>query len=228
MRERKKIREVIVVEGRYDQNALSQVVDALIIKLDGFAAFRDREKIIFLRRLAEERGLVILTDSDGAGFVLRGWLKSVLPGEKIKHAYIPDIKGKERRKNKPGKEGKIGVEGMRPEILLESLRRAGVTWLDSDNHENHENHEPEIININNINKNKTASAGTPVTKADLYAWGLSGGKDSAEKRRKLLLKLSLPERMNANAMLDALNILYPREELEMIINELNNNNFNII
>ena len=212
MRERKKIREVIVVEGRYDQNALSQVVDALIIKLDGFAAFRDKDKIIFLRRLAEERGLVILTDSDGAGFVLRGWLKSVLPGEKIKHAYIPDIKGKERRKNKPGKEGKIGVEGMRPEILLESLRRAGVTWLDDE--------KPDI---NNINKNKTASVGTPVTKADLYAWGLSGGKDSAEKRRKLLLKLSLPERMNANAMLDALNILYPREELEMIINKLDNN-----
>ena len=213
MRERKKIREVIVVEGRYDQNALAQVVDALIIKLDGFAAFRDKDKIIFLRRLAEERGLVILTDSDGAGFVLRGWLKSVLPGEKIKHAYIPDIKGKERRKNKPGKEGKIGVEGMRPEILLESLRRAGVTWLDDE--------KPDI---NNINKNKTASVGTPITKADLYAWGLSGGKDSAEKRRKLLLKLSLPERMNANAMLDALNILYHREELEMIINKLDNNN----
>lgn len=122
---KKAIREVIVVEGRYDKNALSQVVDATIITLGGFAVFNDREKLAFLRRLAEQRGLIVLTDSDGAGFVIRNYLKGALPRDRVKQAYIPDIPGKERRKRTPGKEGKLGVEGMRPAVLLEALAPGG-------------------------------------------------------------------------------------------------------
>ena len=125
----RKIREVIVVEGRYDKNALRQVVDATVIPLGGFAVFNDREKLAFLRRLGQERGLILLTDSDGAGFVIRNYLKGALPKEMVKQAYIPDIAGKERRKRRPGKEGKLGVEGMKPQILLEALERAGATFF---------------------------------------------------------------------------------------------------
>ena len=125
-----KVKEVIVVEGRYDKNTLSQVVDAVIVELGGFAVFNDKEKVAFLRRLAAERGLIVLTDSDGAGFVIRNHLKGILPPDKVKHAYIPDLYGKERRKKKGGKEGKLGVEGMPPQVLLEALRRAGATFED--------------------------------------------------------------------------------------------------
>ena len=166
---KKAIREVIVVEGRYDKNALSQVVDATIITLGGFAVFNDREKLAFLRRLAEQRGLIVLTDSDGAGF----------------------IHGKERRKRAPGKEGKLGVEGMRPAVLLEALRRAGATFAD---------------------EGAAECPGDPITKADLFALGLTGGTDSAAKRRALLKQLDLPEHLTPNGMLEALNLLYSREE----------------
>ena len=150
----KKVREVIVVEGRYDKNTLSQVVDATVVTLGGYAVFHDREKLAFLRRLAEKRGLIILTDSDGAGFLLRNYLKGALPKEQVKQAYIPDVKGKERRKRKGGKEGKLGVEGMSPAVLLEALRRAGATF------------EAEL----------PAEPGEPLSKADLFALGLSGGE----------------------------------------------------
>ena len=189
---KKAIREVIVVEGRYDKNALSQVVDATIITLGGFAVFNDKEKVAFLRRLAAERGLIVLTDSDGAGFVIRNYLKGALPKEQVKQAYIPDIHGKEKRKRAPGKEGKLGVEGMKPEVILEALRRAGATFLD-------ETAEP-------------AAEKTPITKADLFALGLTGGTDSAAKRRALLKQLDLPEHLTPNGMLEALNLLYSREE----------------
>lgn len=121
-----RIREVIVVEGRYDKNTVSQVVDATVVTLGGFAVFNDKEKLAFLRRLAEKRGLIILTDSDGAGFLLRNYLKGALPRDRVKQAYIPDVKGKERRKRRGGKEGKLGVEGMSPTVLLEALRRCGA------------------------------------------------------------------------------------------------------
>ena len=185
------IREVIVVEGRYDKNALSQVVDATIVTLGGFAVFNDREKLAFPRRLAEERGLIVLTDSDGAGFVIRNYLKGALPKDQVKQAYIPDIHGKERRKRAPGKEGKLGVEGMRPAVLLEALRRAGATFGDE-----------EAVGERRQD---------PITKADLYALGLTGGQDSAAKRRALLKALDLPEHLTPNAMLEALNLLYSRE-----------------
>lgn len=189
---KKTIREVIVVEGRYDKNALSQVVDATIITLGGFAVFNDREKLAFLRRLAEQRGLIVLTDSDGAGFVIRNYLKGALPRDRVKQAYIPDIPGKERRKRTPGKEGKLGVEGMKPAVLLEALRRAGATFADEET-------------VGERRKD-------PITKADLFALGLTGGTDSAAKRQALLKRLDLPEHLTPNGMLEALNLLYGREE----------------
>lgn len=186
----KKVREVIVVEGRYDKNTISQVVDATVVTLGGFAVFNDREKLAFLRRLAQERGLIILTDSDGAGFVLRSYLKGALPRDRVKQAYIPDITGKERRKRRPGKEGKLGVEGMPPAVLLEALRRCGATFEDESA--------------------EAAPAEPPITKADLYALGLTGGPDSAEKRRALLRQLDLPAHLTTNGLLEALNVLYGR------------------
>ncbi len=187
----KKVKEVIVVEGRYDKNALSQVVNATVITLGGFSVFNDKEKLAFLRRLAEKQGLIVLTDSDGAGFVIRNYLKGALPKELVKQAYIPDIYGKERRKRTPGKEGKLGVEGMKPDVLLAALARAGATFLDEEN--------------------GTGAAGEPITKADLFELGLTGGPDSAAKRQAILRELELPEHLTANGLLEALNLLYSRE-----------------
>ena len=195
----RKIKEVIVVEGRYDKHTISQVVDATVVTLGGFSVFNDKEKLAFLRRLAEERGLIVLTDSDGAGFVIRNYLKGALPKDRVKQAYIPDIHGKERRKRHAGKEGKLGVEGMKPEVLLAALERAGATFLDG---------EEECV-----------PAKEPITKADLFALGLTGGLDSAAKRQALLKKLDLPEHLTANGMLEALNLLYDREALEQAMQE---------
>ena len=193
------IKEVIVVEGRYDKNTLSQIVDATVITVGGFSVFNDKEKLAFLRRLAEERGLIVLTDSDGAGFVIRNYLKGALPKDKVKQAYIPDVRGKERRKRHAGKEGKLGVEGMKPHVLLEALKRAGATFLD----------ETEAA----------SPAREPITKADLFALGLTGGADSAAKRKALLKRLELPEHLTANGMLEALNLLYDRAALEAALAE---------
>ncbi len=185
----RRIKEVIVVEGRYDKNTLSQVVDAAILETSGFGIFNDAAKRRLLKTLAETRGLIVLTDSDGAGFLIRNHIRGIVDPRLVKHAYIPDISGKERRKEKASKEGKLGVEGMRPEVLIEALKRAGATFDDSPAEE------------------RCAQ----ITKADLYAKGLSGKEGSAEKRRQLLLRLGLPERMSADAMLDVLNALMDRE-----------------
>lgn len=189
-----RIREAIVVEGRYDKAALAGVVDTLILETAGFGVFKDAERLAFLRRLAAVRGLIVLTDSDGAGFVIRNHLKGAIPKDQLKHAYIPDVYGKERRKKAPGKEGKLGVEGMPPAVLEEVLRRAGATFLEED--------APE------------RRGGPPLTKGELFAAGLSGGPDSAEKRRTLLKRLELPEHMSANALLAVLNGCYSREEAQ--------------
>lgn len=194
----RRIKEVIVVEGRYDKNTLSQTVDATVVAVGGFSVFNDKEKLAFLRRLAEERGLVILTDSDGAGFVIRNYLKGALPKDKVKQAYIPDVQGKERRKRHAGKEGKLGVEGMRPEVLLEALQRAGATFLDGE---------------------EAVREKDPITKADLFELGLTGGPDSTAKRKALLKRLDLPEHLTPNGMLEALNILYDRSSLEEILKQ---------
>ena len=187
-----KIREAIVVEGRYDKNTLSQLVDTVILETSGFGIFKDKEMLALLRRIAAARGIILLTDSDGAGFVIRNYLKGALPREQVKHAYIPDVYGKEKRKRQPGKEGKLGVEGMRPAVLEKALRQAGATILDEE----------------------TATAlPAPLTKADLYACGLTGGAGSREKRKQLLKALDLPEHLSANAMLPVLSALYDRESL---------------
>ena len=193
-----RIREVIVVEGRYDKNTLSQLVDTLILETGGFQIFKDPEQMALLERAARRRGLVVLTDSDGAGFVIRNRIKGVIPGRFLKHAYIPDVYGKERRKRLRGKEGKLGVEGMPPEVLEKVLRRAGATFLEGDAW--------------------AARRGPALTKGDLFAAGLSGGADSARKRQELLRRLELPEHMSANALLAVLNGCYTREEAEDILN----------
>ena len=194
-----KIKEAIVVEGRYDKNTLGQIVDAPILETAGFGIFKDKQQLALLRRVAETRGLIIFTDSDGAGFVIRNHLKSVIPAKFLKHAYIPDIFGKEKRKAAPGKEGKLGVEGMRPEIILDALRKAGAT-MDGE----------EVTSRQQI------------TKQDLMELGLSGSKDSSILRLQLMKKLDLPQHMSANAMLQALNLLYSLEELVEIVETLEN------
>ncbi len=188
------IKEAIVVEGRYDKNTLSQIVDATILETSGFGIFKDKKQMDLLRKVAQKRGLIVFTDPDGAGFVIRNHIKSAIDGKFLKHAYVPDILGKERRKAKAGKEGKLGVEGMNREIILDALRKAGAT-MDGE---------------------KSVPV-AQITKQDLVEWGLSGGEYSAELRQKLLKKLDLPERMSANAMLQALNLLYTLEELEEIL-----------
>lgn len=188
-----RVREVIVVEGRYDKNALSQVVDAAIVEVGGFAVFNDREKTAYLRALAEKRGLILLTDPDGAGFVIRGHLKGVLPPDRLKQAYIPDIPGKERRKKRPGKEGKLGVEGMPPDVLLAALRRAGATFEGEGE----------------------APAPAHITKADLLDKGLIG-PNSAARRAALQWRLGLPAHLTVNGLLEALTLLLTREEFDAL------------
>lgn len=185
-----KIKEVIVVEGRYDRNTLSQVVDAVIIETSGFGIFNDEGKRKLLRRMAQANGLIVFTDSDGAGFVIRNFIKGCVPPEQVKHAYIPDVYGKERRKAKSSKEGKLGVEGMKPQILLDALIRAGATLDDS---------VPE-------------QSAARISKADMYARGLSGKPGSTQLRKQLLKQLDLPEHMTADGLLDVLNATMSRED----------------
>jgi len=192
-----KVKEVIVVEGRYDKAFLASFLDAVIVETRGFGLFSNKEQLALLRVMAEKRGLVILTDSDGGGFVIRNFLKSALPASLVKHAYIPDIPGKEKRKSSPSREGKLGVEGMRPEIILEALRRAGAT----------------------VDGEEGPARGS-LSKADLFALGLSGTAGSAELRQKLLKTLDLPEHLTANAMLDVLNLLLDREQLAAVISQI--------
>ena len=184
------VKEVIVVEGRYDKNTLSQVVDAVIIETSGFGIFNDAEKRKLLQTMAEARRLIVLTDSDGAGFVIRNYIKGCVDPKLVKHAYIPDIYGKERRKSAPSREGKLGVEGMKPQVLLDALIRAGATFDDEEG-------------------KKSAPR---ISKADMYARGLSGREGSAEKRARLIKQLCLPERLTADGLLDVLNATMSREE----------------
>ncbi len=191
-----KVEEAIIVEGKYDQIRLSAVVDGLILPTQGFAIFRDPEKRELIRKLAQERGILILTDSDSAGFLIRNHIKSFVAPDRIKNAYIPEIPGKERRKRTPSKEGLLGVEGIDPELLEKALRAAGAGIRKAEN--------PD-----------------PITKLDLYRWGLSGGELSAEKRRLLQKKLGLPSRLSAAALLELLNFLTTREAVEKLAESLN-------
>ena len=184
-----KVQEVIVVEGKYDLNTLKQMVDGIIVTTDGFGIFHNNEKMDLIRRMAEKRGVVVLTDSDGAGFVIRNHLKSCLPKEQVKHAYIPDMYGKEKRKRTRSKEGKLGVEGMSAETLRRVLIASGAT-IDGN----------------------AALGGGSLTKTDLYMVGLSGTPNSSENRMKLIHALNLPEKLSPNALLDVLNAMYERQQ----------------
>ena len=181
------VKEAIIVEGKYDKNKLSNLVDAVILTTDGFGIFNDAEKREVISRLAEKRGVIILTDSDSAGFLIRNRLKGMLPSERVKHAYIPDICGKERRKSARSKEGLLGVEGMTGEILEKCLLLAGATAGERTDE--------------------------PLTKADLFEMGLSGGENAAKKREALLKALELPARLSVNALLPVINALYTRAEI---------------
>ncbi len=192
-----KIKQAIVVEGKYDQNTLSQLVDTTIFQTRGFGVMHDRALLALLRKAARTTGLIIFTDSDGAGFVIRNFLKGALPKQGVLHAYIPDIPGKEKRKRAPGKEGLLGVEGMTKEILLEALQSAGAD-LDGE---------------------AARTPGDAITKFDLYTAGLSGRPDSASKRAAFLKQLRFPAHMSANALLSALNLLYTREEFLSLFEE---------
>lgn len=192
-----KIKQAIVVEGKYDQNTLLQLVDATIFQTRGFGVMHDKALLELLRKAAKMTGLIIFTDSDGAGFVIRNFLKGALPKEGVLHAYIPDIRGKEKRKRAPGKEGLLGVEGMTKEILLEALENAGA----------------------DLGGEAEKRPGDTITKFDLYTAGLSGKPDSASKRAAFLEKLRFPAHMSANALLDALNLLYTREEFLALFEE---------
>ena len=189
-----KIKEAIVVEGRYDKNVLSQLVDAPIFETNGFGIFKDKAQMSLLRQVAERRGLVIFTDADGAGFLIRNHIKSCISAKYLKHAYTPDVFGKERRKATPGREGKLGVEGMCPEVIIAALRASGAVFLDAE-----------------------LSTSGCITKQDLMELGLSGGPNAANKRLELLRKLGLPEHMSSNALLQALNVLYCLDELKEIV-----------
>ncbi|MBQ7503867.1 MAG: DUF4093 domain-containing protein [Ruminococcus sp.] len=189
------IKEAVIVEGRYDTIKLSEVIDTPVIETGGFRIFKDKEKQNLIRKIAEERGILVLTDSDSAGFVIRNFLKGSVPEEKIKHAYIPQLKGKEKRKSEASKEGLLGVEGVSAEIIAEAVRKSGATILGEDNE---------------IKKSE-------ITKQDLYELGLTGRENSAILREKLLKKLELPTYLSTNAMLSALNCLYSLEELKELV-----------
>jgi len=192
-----KIKQAILVEGRYDKNTLSQIVDAPILETSGFGIFKDKKQLQLLRQVAQKRGLIVFTDSDGAGFVIRNHIKSAIDGKYLLHAYIPDVYGKEKRKVTPGKEGKLGVEGMPPEVILEALRRAGA-----------------------VIEGEATSASHQITKQDMAELGLSGGADSSKKRKALIQKLDLPEHLSSNALLQVLNLLYDLQELKSLVNAM--------
>ena len=185
-----KIKQAVIVEGKYDKIKLSTVLDTVIIQTDGFGIFKDKEKQKLIKRLAQTRGIVILTDSDSAGFKIRSFIGGSVPKDSVIHAYIPDVFGKERRKDAPSKEGKLGVEGIDTEILLEALNRAGVTC------------------------ESTQEKSRDVTVADLYEAGLSGKADSAALRKKFLRSLSLPERLSTSALVDMINIFMTYDEFQ--------------
>lgn len=197
-----RIREAIVVEGRYDKNTLSQIVDAPILETSGFGIFKNKEQMMLLRAVAVQRGLIVFTDSDGAGFMIRNHIKSAIPGQYLKHAYIPDLYGKEKRKRVAGKEGKLGVEGMTKEVILNALRASGAT----------------------IEGERQKNIHGSITKQNLVELGLSGGAQSGQKRNALQRKLHLPEKMSANALLQALNLLYTIEDLSAFMEDLERSN----
>ena len=196
------IKEAILVEGRYDVNKVKQIFDTIVLETAGFGIFNDKNKSKMLRNLAEKRGLIVLTDSDGGGMVIRNYIRKTIPKEYVKHAYIPEIIGKEKRKRTPGKENLLGVEGVQDEIIIRAVKNAGATFLDE---------EEELAKIDNKR----------ITKMTLYDAGLSGRADSAALRTELIRKLELPSKLSANALIDYCNCLYTEEEFLRLVEQLN-------
>ena len=194
------IKEAIIVEGRYDIQTLKQCVNTVILQTGGFRIFKDKERLQMIRKIAQKRGILILTDSDGAGLVIRNFLKGAIPTNQVKHAYIPEILGKESRKRHASKAGTLGVEGMSQDILKNALVAAGATILGDEQ--------------------KTIKQ---LVKADLFALGLSGQSGSEQKRKAFLKKLNLPQYLSSNALLDFLNAVSNKDEIFEIIKEIENN-----
>ncbi|MFR6064749.1 MAG: toprim domain-containing protein [Eubacterium sp.] len=182
-----KVKEAVIVEGKYDKIKLSNILDGLIVEINGFGIYKDKNRIKFIRKLAEERGIIIITDSDHSGFQLRNFIASSVGKDKVKHIYIPDVYGKEKRKDKPSKEGKIGVEGISDDVLRELFEKGGVVCLDA-------NSENRITNY------------------DLFEVGLSGAPNATQNKKKLLKKLNLPEFLSTNSLLSYLNSVMTRDE----------------
>lgn len=174
----------VIVEGKYDKIKLSNVIDALIIETDGFAIFKDKEKQRFIRKLAQTKGILILTDSDSAGFKIRSFIGGSLPQDRVKHAYIPDVFGKEKRKTEMSKEGKLGVEGIKTELIIEALKKSGVVFSTCD---------------------KSSLDKRLITNSDLYEYGISGRPNSRALKKELLLILGLPERLSTSSLVKLLN-----------------------
>lgn len=189
--------QVLVVEGRYDRNKVAQIFDAAVIETEGFGIFKQPEKLELLRKLAQTRGLIVLTDSDGAGFLIRNHLKSTISQGMVYHAYIPDLYGKEKRKQLPSKEGKLGVEGVPDQVLIDAVLQCGIRGTETRTRQ-----RPAI------------------TKQDLFSLGLSGAKDSKAKRTAVIRAMHLPEHLSANGFLDAVNLLLTPEELEQLVQAL--------
>lgn len=190
-----KLTEAVIVEGKYDKIKLSNILDAFIIETNGFAVFKDKTKLSFIKKLAKERGIIILTDSDHAGFMIRNYIFSGVPKEQIKNVYIPDIFGKEKRKNTPSKEGKLGVEGMTKEVIVEALSKAGIT-------------------------SSKSVCSDPVTTVDFYDLGLTGGAGSKAKRKALCKALDLPEFLSTSSLISCINNFMTKEEFYSVCQNL--------
>ncbi len=200
-----KLKQAIVVEGKYDIIKLKNIIDTQIIETRGFSVFKDKDKLKLLRLVAKKRGLIILTDSDGAGFVIRNYLKGALPKEQVIHAFIPDVFGKEKRKEKASKEGKLGVEGIVESRLIEVLKNAGATFLDND-----------FTSVTEQNSTKK------IKKSDLFELGIYGRDGSDILRKNLLKHLDLPEHLSVNAMIDVLNMVYNYDDFMALFKEFSN------
>lgn len=195
MEDKIKLSEAVIVEGKYDKIKLSNILDAFIIETNGFAVFKDKTKLSFIKKLAKERGIIILTDSDHAGFMIRNYISSGVPKEQIKNVYIPDIFGKEKRKNAPSKEGKLGVEGMTKEVIVEALSKAGIT-------------------------SSKSVCSDPVTTVDFYDFGLTGGAGSKAKRKALCKALDLPEFLSTSSLISCINNFMTKEEFYSVCQNL--------
>lgn len=195
MEDKIKLSEAVIVEGKYDKIKLSNILDAFIIETNGFAVFKDKTKLSFIKKLAKERGIIILTDSDHAGFMIRNYISSGVPKEQIKNVYIPDIFGKEKRKNAPSKEGKLGVEGMTKEVIVEALSKAGIT-------------------------SSKSMCSDPVTTVDFYDLGLTGGAGSKAKRKALCKILDLPEFLSTSSLISCINNFMTKEEFYSVCQNL--------